>query len=75
MALKIICKASATTKELEHALNESKILSKLTHPNIIKLIDFFDLELAIILVLPLMDCSLDKYLELQTTKISEKEAL
>ena len=75
MALKIICKASATTKELEHALNESKILSKLTHPNIIKLIDFFDSELAIILVLPLMDCSLDKYLELQTTKISEKEAL
>ena len=75
VALKVVSKASATKSQLKYAKNEAKILKRLEHPNIIKLIDFFESEEEIVLVLPLYQCTLEEYLELRSTNISEIEAL
>ena len=53
--------------ELKQVVDEVTFLKKLNHPNIISLVDFFDSNKTMVLVLPFMNCTLDEYLE----KLSE----
>ena len=51
LALKIVDKTLASPEQIEAAHQEAAFLHRLDHPNIIKLLDYFETDTNIVLVL------------------------
>ena len=62
------------SNDLESARNEAKFLQRLNHPNVIHIIDMFEDDENIIIVLPLFDKSLFDYLRKLGKPVDENEA-
>ena len=56
-------------------MKEYEVLNRLSHPNIIKPITCFETSQEFVLILPLMKCSLDEYLEERNEQLSEIEVI
>ena len=74
VALKVV-KKSGSNKSRDAAMKEYEVLNKLSHQNIIKPITCFETSQEFVLVLPLMNCSLDEYLEMRDEPLSEFEVI
>ena len=57
------------------ARNETKFLLRLDHPNVIKIVDFFENFTNIIIVLPLMQMTLLDYTKHRNQPCDEEEGL
>ena len=73
MALKIIKKSLLSEVDQVYARNEAAILRVLNHKNVIPIIDFFENRGYMIIVLPLMQMTLSKYVK--ENKLNEQQNL
>ena len=60
--------------DLESAKKEVQYLQRLNHPNVIRIIDKFENDLTIIIVLPLFNSDLHDYLYGRLEPLDEEEA-
>lgn len=63
-----------TKCEIEQATNEASLMQRVNHNHVMSIIDVFECEKYIILVLPLMRDSLRGYIETRPNALSEDEA-